>query len=547
MSVNFLIIGLAFLAILISNILSIKFRIPVFIFLIFFGTILGPHVLGIIKEESSIDIFADIGAALLFFVIGLKFNLDSLRSLGKEPIIIFLLEFFISFFGIFSILNIIGLEYYQSLFLSLVFSNSTLAIISQLINIRNRSNEFLFKNLTAVSLLEDLSLVILLLITITLVKFGNVSFEYLTFEIIKRISILLLSLYIIQYFLQKIIPKIENYGEDSILTLSLGIAGILISILTLYGIPLSIAAFLAGSIFSSTYSKKQIGSTIEKLSNLFISIFFISIGLNINPNELFSLNSTLILTTILFSIFFFKFFGNLIANYLVYSDFQLAVRSAIYMIVIGESSIYLTYYGMKLGIVNENFLGIVGMIVLSSILLSFALSKRDRKIIEFLEDIGTKKGLQKIRKGLLDLISGIKKYKDAKEIYINLGIEIFFSIILILLISITINYFENDVIISTFTLLFLLSIFLTLVWHIIMKFVSLIKYLDIKYFGKNEWKLAVLYFLTLIFLCIFSLTFPRNQFGKIIDIVIILMLIFGIYNIFKINNEKRIYKYRRKS
>lgn len=508
--------------------------------------ILGPNMFGIVKEETIINIFSEIGAALLFFVLGLRFNFNTLRSLGFKPITIFLIEFFVSFFGLFSVFNILGFEYYQSLFLSLVFSNSTLAILSQLIDKQKRENEFLFKNLIFVSLLEDLSLIILLLVVVTIIEVSNASFDYLIFEVMKRLTLLLLSLYFLQYFLQKIIPRLEKYGEDVLITFSLAIVGIVVSFLTLYGIPISIAAFLVGSSLSVIYFRNETFSTIEKLSNIFISIFFISIGLKMDPNEIFTFQSFLPLLTIVTSIFFFKFFGNVLGSYLVYSDFSLAVKSGIFMSVIGESSIYLTYYGIKLGILDYDFLGTAGMIVLLTTLLAFGLSKKSESIEELLEKTEFKRGIQKMRKIILNIISNLKR-KSLREEYINLIFEFAASIILLILISIVINYLPSEeTFLSIALLIILFSVFLFLVWRIITNFLNVAKYLNIKYLGKEEWIIALLYLISLLSLCIFSLTFPRNQFGKFIDVAILFLLILGIYEIFKFNNKKGIYKYRRK-
>ncbi|MFZ8830193.1 MAG: cation:proton antiporter [Candidatus Aenigmatarchaeota archaeon] len=150
------------------------------------------------------------------------------------------------------------------------------------------------------------------------------------------------------------------------------------------GMSSSLGAFIAGSIISSLIPIK-INKLIEKTSTLFVSVFFLSFGMYINPSSvLHNLPIILLLS-------FLVIIGKLISVALGFSLFGYSAYSSFFasssMVPLGEISILLASYGAKLGIISTDFFGIVSAIVMITSLASYPLIKLHEKIGKIFEKI----------------------------------------------------------------------------------------------------------------------------------------------------------------
>jgi CPA2 family monovalent cation:H+ antiporter-2 len=381
---DFSILGFIALASIISTIISLRLRAPAVIFLIILGMLFGPHCLGIIKESETIDLFSEIGSILLLFLIGMEFNFKKLKEAGfAKATTIFLFEFIFLFVLMYSTFSLIGFKKGEKIFLSSIFAITSTALLIRVLKEMNLDKRKEVPLIIGVSLLEDISVVFLLSLISSLALEEKISLDAIFFSLFKSFFVL----FFVVFSLLKLFPFISSYlpeDEENILMLAIAFLSFFVWLTNALGMSSSLGAFIAGSIISSLIPIK-INKLIEKTSTLFVSVFFLSFGMYINPSSvLHNLPIILLLS-------FLVIIGKLISVALGFSLFGYSAYSSFFasssMVPLGEISILLASYGAKLGIISTDFFGIVSAIVMITSLASYPLIKLHEKIGKIFEKI----------------------------------------------------------------------------------------------------------------------------------------------------------------
>jgi CPA2 family monovalent cation:H+ antiporter-2 len=379
---DFSILGFIALASIISTLISLRLRTPAVIFLIILGMLFGPHCLGIIKESETIDLFSEIGSILLLFLIGMEFNFKKLKEAGfAKATTIFLFEFIFLFVLMYSTFSLLGFKKGEKIFLSSIFAITSTALLIRILKEMNMDKRKEVPLIIGVSLLEDISVVFLLSLISSLALEEKISLDAIFFSLFKSFFVL----FFVVFSLLKLFPFISSYlpkDEENILMLAIAFLSFFVWLTNALGMSSSLGAFIAGSIISSLIPIK-INKLIEKTSTLFVSVFFLSFGMYINPSSvLHNLPIILLLS-------FLVIIGKLISVALGFSLFGYSAYSSFFasssMVPLGEISILLASYGAKLGIISTDFFGIVSAIVMITSLASYPLIKLHEKIGKIFE------------------------------------------------------------------------------------------------------------------------------------------------------------------
>jgi len=380
---DFSIFGLVALASIISTLISLRLKAPAVIFLIILGMLFGPHCLGFIKESETIDLFSEIGSILLLFLIGMEFNFKKLKEAGfAKATTIFLFEFVFLFVLMYSTFSLLGFKKGERIFLSSIFAITSTALLIRILKEMNLDKRKEVPLMVGVSLIEDISVIFLLSLISSLALEEKISLDAIFFSLFKSFFVLLF----VVVSISKVFPFISSYlpkNEENILMLAIFSLSFFVWLTNTLGMSSSLGAFIAGSIISSILPLET-SELIEKISTLFISVFFLSFGMHVNPSSvLHNLPITLLLSFLaiigkLFSISF----GFLLFGYSIESSFFASSS----MVPLGEISILLASYGAKLGIISTDFFGIISAIVMITSLASYPLIKYHEKIGKFFEN-----------------------------------------------------------------------------------------------------------------------------------------------------------------
>jgi Kef-type K+ transport system membrane component KefB len=260
-----------------------RFHLPWVVTLILGGIIIGPHALGILHVNETIDFIGQIGLIFLMFMAGLETEFSSFKKFRKGIFGLSLLNSVIPFFVGIAIGIFFNYDLSTSILLGIVFVSSSIAIVVPSLKVNKMLDSKLGKSIVATTVMGDVASLILLSLFLQIVN--PVSRIPLPLFYI----LLVFSLFAIRWLVPKIRFLFSLYLRDredlfqeelrSILFILIGVV-IIFEVLGLHPI---VAGFFAGFVLSDSIKTKKMRKRLHILSyGLFIPTFFVIIGAKTN-------------------------------------------------------------------------------------------------------------------------------------------------------------------------------------------------------------------------------------------------------------------------
>jgi Kef-type K+ transport system membrane component KefB/Trk K+ transport system NAD-binding subunit len=278
-----------------------KLKQPLLIMFLATGILVGPAMLGLIEDYEKIELLANIGIALLLFIVGLKLDLKLIKSTGPVALATGVGQIaFTSLFG-FIIALFFGINIMSSAYIAVALTFSSTIIIVKLLSDKKEIDSLHGQIAIGFLIVQDIAAILALVILTTLgtAITENASFHLSAFFIfIKGIALLLLVAFLMKY----ILPYILNRLADSIELLTLfavAWAVFLGASSEILGFTKEVGAFLAGISIASTSYRDSIGARLTSLRDFLLLFFFIHLGASLNWGNI----GTQIIPSIVFSLF----------------------------------------------------------------------------------------------------------------------------------------------------------------------------------------------------------------------------------------------------
>jgi CPA2 family monovalent cation:H+ antiporter-2 len=346
-----IIFGLAIIVLLVCN----YFKIPTVLGFLITGVFAGPDALSLVKEANDLSVFAEIGIIFLLFSIGIEFSLKDLIRIRKQVFIGGAIQLFATVLIITVLSSIFGIKLKESIFIGLLFSLSSTAIVLKVLQDMGRIQTSHGKSAMAILIFQDIAIVPLMLLTPYLTKNSSgFNFDFLL-VIIKGIITVFTVLFVARVLMPKLLFTVAKSKSSELFLMTVLVVCLSVAWLTAQlGLSLSLGAFLAGLVISeSEYSHEAFG-TILPFREVFTSFFFISIGLLVDVNVLFSNFPMILMVAICLIII--KTLVGATALYLTGSNVRIALLSGLFISQVGEFSFILSGNGKELGVIgNTNF------------------------------------------------------------------------------------------------------------------------------------------------------------------------------------------------
>jgi len=379
---DFTIFGFIALASLISTFISSRLKAPAVIFLIILGMLFGPHCLGFIKENDTIKLFSEIGSVLLLFLIGMEFNFEKLKEAGLIKVsVIFLIEITFIFALMYSTFSLLGFEKEKSIYLSSIFAFTSTALVSRILKEMGLYKRKEVPVIIGVCVLEDISLVFFLSFVSSLAIRQEISLTTIALSLLESFLVLLFVIFLLLKF-SKFVSTYFPKDNETRLMVAIGLLSFFLWLSNSLGMSSSLGAFVAGSIIFS-FSTSKIRELIDEISILFVSVFFLSFGMYINPYSiLFNLPIIFLLSVLVI-------IGKIISISSGFRIFGYPIESSFFastsMTSLGEASILLASYGTSIGIISTDLFSIIPAVVMVTSSASFFLIKFHKEIGRFFE------------------------------------------------------------------------------------------------------------------------------------------------------------------
>ena len=316
------------------------------------GTLLGPYGLAIIQKTSDINAIAQIGVILLLFSIGLEFPLSEFKKYRLLAVVGGTLQIGLTILLTVLFTAFLNWNLYRSIFLGGILSLSSTSIVMKLLSEKGLTTTTPGRISIVLLVFQDIAIIPMLLL---LPIFGGETYDVQNIfgAVTKIIAFLALIYFINRYLLDFFFKEIVNTRNRELFVLSVVLLCFGVALLSQqFGISLALGAFIAGVMVASSEYSYQMSAHILSFRSFFESIFFISIGLLLDP--LIVQEKMLPILIILLCIFFGKFLICTLVYVLFRYPLSMAITAGIMLSQIGEFSFILASQGRDLKVIDEN-------------------------------------------------------------------------------------------------------------------------------------------------------------------------------------------------
>ena len=350
-----------------------KIRLPPLIGYIVAGIIIA-NVWTITNDsEQIVSILSDIGLVMLMFCIGLEINLRKIRKQGLFAMGVVIIQLPLMMLGGIVAGMLLGYDMVQCICLGAIISGSSTAVVMAVLKAQKRLDKEHIEMLVLITIMEDIGQVIILSMITPIMASNDPSIDInsLIVMIASIIVFMVASLLVGLRLIPRMINWVSDNVSDEILTVfSVGLA-FGMALLSIYiGLSMAIGAFLMGMMIAGSRKSKEINHKIEPMRDLFMAIFFISIGMEITVSSLIDNIGTIIVLYLIFLILIVV--AVFIAYWIENETCRNGFLSAVSLATMGEFAFIIASEALGFGAIDQSFYtSVVGAALLSMIILPF--------------------------------------------------------------------------------------------------------------------------------------------------------------------------------
>lgn len=331
-----------------------KIKQPLVLGYIIAGFLVGPHVhfLPTVADKENIKILAEIGVIFLLFSLGLEFSFKKLMRVGGAASITAFVEIaFITVAGYFAG-TWMGWSTMDSLFLGGMLASSSTTIIIRAFDELGVKTKQYARIVFGVLVVEDIVVILLMVLLSTIAVTKQFEGSEIIFTIIKLLFFLALWFIAGIFLLPTLLKKAKALlDEETLLILSIGLCLAMVVLATQVGFSAELGAFIMGSIIAETTSAEKVEHLTKPVKDLFGSVFFVSVGMMIDPQAIMQYGWPVIIVTLL--TLFGKLFSTTLGALLSGQPLKQSVQVGMSMAQIGEFAFIVATLGLSLGVISD--------------------------------------------------------------------------------------------------------------------------------------------------------------------------------------------------
>ncbi|WP_342376789.1 cation:proton antiporter [Myxococcus stipitatus] len=331
----------------VTTVLFQKLRQPVVLGYILAGLVVGPYVpIPLVANPDVVTTLSELGVILLMFSLGLEFSLRKLFSVGLTAGITAVIQCSIMVWLGIVVGKAFGWTTLEGLFVGALIAVSSTTIIAKAFDeqgVRGRMRELV----VGVLIVEDL-IAVLMMATLTAISTGaGLNVKDLTLTTGKLVAFLVglvaVGLFIIPRAMRAVIKL--NRPETTLVT-SVGICFAVALLAQSFGYSVALGAFLAGSLVAESGEEKLVEHLVQPVRDMFAAIFFVSVGMLINPALIAEHWAAILVLTLV--VILGKLFGVTLGAFLTGNGTRTSVQAGLSLAQIGEFSFIIAGLGLSL-------------------------------------------------------------------------------------------------------------------------------------------------------------------------------------------------------
>lgn len=362
MNIESLISDLAFI-LLLGAVVTLLFKWikqPVVLGYIVAGFLASPNFtpLPSVTTEANIEFWAQLGIIVLLFSLGIEFSFKKLVNVGGSAVVTALIIVIGMMVTGFCIGHLMGFTEINSLFLGGMLSMSSTTIIIKAFNDLGLQQKKFASLVFAVLIVEDLFAVLMMVILSSIAINNSVEGSDMLLSVGKLVFFLIIWFLVGVYALPSVLNMVRRYlNNETLLIVSMGLCLGMAVFSVLCGFSLALGAFVMGSVLAGTSYAERIEKVTVPVKDLFGSVFFISVGMMVQPDIIVQYWSPILILSIVViaGMIIFGTAGMLATG----QPLRIAMESGFSLTQIGEFAFIIASLGMSLGVLDSTVYPIV--------------------------------------------------------------------------------------------------------------------------------------------------------------------------------------------
>ena len=354
-----------------AGVVSLLFKLlkqPVVLGYIVAGVIVGPNLVGgTWVDPENVKAWGEIGVLFVLFCIGLEFRLKNLFESGKTAFVgvttivvgMMLLGYGVGHFA--------GLSNMNSLFLAAMLCMSSTTIVMKAVDEAGLSKARFVRGATSILILEDIIAVVLMVLLSNIATSG--SFDgVVMLKTVGTLAVTLAVWFIVGILvIPTIIRKVRKHlNDETLIILALGLCMGMVLTAEEAGFSSALGAFVMGMVLAETLESHRIEKLMAPLKNVFAAIFFVSVGMMIDPSQMVAYWPSILVVAVVVILGMITF-GTL-GCWWGGETLKDSMQTGFSFVQIGEFSFIIATLGNQLGVIDP---AIYPIIVAASVLTTF--------------------------------------------------------------------------------------------------------------------------------------------------------------------------------
>lgn len=363
-----------------------KLRQPLVLGYIVAGFLVSPHMpyLMSVVDKADIQTWADIGVMFLLFSLGLDFSFKKILKMGMAPVIAAITIIFCMMALGTGVGTLFGWSRMNCLFLAGMLAMSSTTIIYKALDDFGLRQQRFAGLVMSVLILEDVLAIVMMVMLSTIARGANPDGSMMIESVGKIVFFLVLwfvvGIFLIPPFLRKT-RRLMN--DETLVVVALGLCCAMAVLSTTVGFSSAFGAFVMGSILAETIEADKITTVVEPVKNLFGAIFFVSVGMLVDPAILvsYAVPILVLVLTILVGQAIFGTMGFMLSG----QPLKTAMRCGFSMAQIGEFAFIIASLGLSLRVISDFLYPVVVAVSVITTFLTPYMMKAAIPCYEFME------------------------------------------------------------------------------------------------------------------------------------------------------------------
>lgn len=427
---------------IVAAVTTVVFRVlkqPVVLGYILAGVIIGPNTPGrFITEEGTIQTMAELGVIFLMFSLGLEFSFKKLKKVGGTAFVGASLEILIMVFAGYGLGRMFGWSQMDSVFLGAILSISSTTIIIKALEGLGKKSERFASLIIGILIVEDILAIVMLALLSGFAANGSLAAHDVVAMVVRLASFLGILLVAGLIAVPRLVNYVARFKNDEMLLVAVVGLCFGVSLLTVkLGYSVALGAFLIGAIIAESRPILKIESLMLPVRDLFSAVFFVSIGLLIDPVVIARYALPILGVTLV--VVFGKVFACSLGCFISGNDRRTSLRVGMGLAQIGEFSFIIASLGMTLKTaegepVTSGFIYPITVAVsaITTLLTPYLIRMSDSAVAHF--DRAAPRPLLQAMEAYSLWVGELVKSSDARrerKIFVKLGVQISVNLLLI--------------------------------------------------------------------------------------------------------------------